>query len=115
MHILIENGTGKGKKLLDLTQCELSREQKQALLGLHAFTGNDYVSSSFRRGKTQCWKLIQENAEFLEIFSELGQANDVSENQIAGLEKFVCSLYGEKRLTSVDNTRRKILEELHER
>ena len=108
LHILIENGVGKGKKLLDLTQCELSPEQKQALLGLHAFTGNDYVSSFFRRGKSLCWKLIQENAEFLEIFSELGQASDASENLIAGLEKFVCSLYGEKRLTSVDDARRKI-------
>ena len=116
LHILIENGTGKGKKLLVLTKCELSLAQKQALLGIHAFTGNDYVSSFFRKGKVQCWKLIQENVEFLEIFSELGQVNDVSQSVIAGLEKFFCSLYGEKKLTSVDgefHVHR--LEEFHER
>ena len=43
-------------------------------------------------------KLIQESAEFLEIFSKLGQANNVSEDLVAGLEKIVCSLYGEKSL-----------------
>ena len=36
------------------SSCELSQEQKKALLGLHAFSGNDYVSCIFRKGKQLC-------------------------------------------------------------
>ena len=47
LKVFIGNGTGEARKLLDLTPCDLSRVQKQALLGLHALSGNDYVSSFF--------------------------------------------------------------------
>ena len=69
---------------------------------MHAFTGNDYVSSFLRKGKQVCWKLINDSAKFLQIFGELGSQDSVSESNAAGLEKFVCSLYGEKRLSSVN-------------
>ncbi len=42
--ILIGNGTGKYRKISDVSACKLSGKQK-ALLGLHFFTDNDYVSS----------------------------------------------------------------------
>eukprot|EP00112_Aurelia_sp_Birch-Aquarium-sp1_P025967 Seg893.4 transcript_id=Seg893.4/GoldUCD/mRNA.D3Y31 product="hypothetical protein" protein_id=Seg893.4/GoldUCD/D3Y31 len=49
--IFIVNGTGKSRRLLDLSACDLSNQQKQTLLGVHSFTGNDYVSSFLRKGK----------------------------------------------------------------
>ena len=72
---------------------------------MYAFTGNDYVSSFLRKGKQVCWKLIKDSAEFLQIFGELG-SQKLSESTAAGLEKFVCSLYGEKRLSSVNRVRK---------
>ncbi len=35
VHVYIDNGAGKNRKLLDLTSCNLSCIQKQALLGVH--------------------------------------------------------------------------------
>ena len=92
----VYNGAGKNRKVMDLSSCSLSKYQKRALLGMHAFTGNDYVSSFLRKGKQVCRKLIKDSAEFLQMFGELGSQDYVSESTAAGLEKFVCSLYSEK-------------------
>ena len=42
--IFIDSEPGKNRKILDLAACELSAFQRKALLGLHAFSGNDYIS-----------------------------------------------------------------------
>ena len=76
--IYVDNGAGKNRKVMNLSSCSLSKDQKKALLGMHAFTRNDYVSSFLRKGKQVCWKLIKDNAEFLQIFGELGSQDSVS-------------------------------------
>lgn len=108
LHVYIDNGTGKSRKLLDLAACDLTTIQKQALLGMHAFTGNDYVSSFFRKGKKVCWKIIKDSQEFLDAFCNLGSADNLDENTRAVLEKYVCALYGEKQVSTADDARRKI-------
>ena len=45
----IDNNTGRNRRILKLSVCELSQEQKKALLGLHAFGGNDFVSCIFQQ------------------------------------------------------------------
>ena len=59
-----------------------------ALIGFRAFTGNDCVSSFFRKGKETCFKVLQENQKFKSILD---------------LEEFVCKLYGSsaKRVNKV--------------
>ena len=47
--IWIGYGTGDNRKVLKLNSIDMDEEKKLALLGFHAATGNDYVSSSFRR------------------------------------------------------------------
>jgi hypothetical protein len=108
LHVFVDNGTGKSRKLLDLTACDLTTIQKQALLGVHAFTGNDYVSSFFRKGKKICWRIVKDSQDFLNAFRSLGSADSVDENTRAILEKYVCVMYGEKQISSVDDARRKI-------
>ena len=44
----------------------------------------------------------------MQIFGELGSQDSVSESTAAGLEKFVCFLYGEKRLSSLNRVRKTI-------
>ena len=47
--VFIDNGTGKNRKIIEMTSSQLSAEEKKALTGVHAFSGNDYVSSFFGR------------------------------------------------------------------
>ena len=51
VQVLIDNGSGKDRKVIDITSSTLPDEQKKALIGMHTFSGNDYVSSFFQKGK----------------------------------------------------------------
>ena len=42
-------GTGESRKIFKLGSVDMSNELKSALIGFHAFTGNDYVSSFFKK------------------------------------------------------------------
>ena len=106
--ILIDNGSGKNRKIIDVTSSGLSPDQRRALLGMHAFSGNDYVSSFFRKGKLAVWKTVTKNNAFVELFSSLGTEVTVSEELVRRLEWFVCSLYGYPRIQSVNEARRKV-------
>ena len=64
LFVYIDNGAGKNRKVLDLSSYSLSKDQKEALLGMLAFTGNDYVSAFSRKRKQVCWKLTKDNADF---------------------------------------------------
>ena len=79
LEIYTDNGSRKTRKLLHLNSCSLTSLEKTALVGLHAFTGNDYVSSFLRKGKPLCWKIASANPIFLDIFSQLGTESHVSE------------------------------------
>ena len=57
--VYIDSGTGKYRQDLHLGKQSLGQIQREALLGMHAFTGNDYISSFFRRGK----KTMLENSD----------------------------------------------------
>ena len=82
--------------------------QNIALLGLHAFSGNDYIASFLQKGKSAFWKLVKGNEEFQEIFTELGRENRASANLLLGLQMFVCNPHGKKRLLPVNEARRAI-------
>ena len=56
--VFIDNGTGKSRKLIWLGGINLSHEKCKALPGIHAFTGNDYVSPFFKKGKEMLWMVI---------------------------------------------------------
>ena len=77
----------------------------QALVGLHAFTGCDSVSWFAGVGKAKPFNLFRKHADFVDIFT-LGREWRVSD-ELAGLEKFCCSLYGRDE-NSINNMRSKI-------
>ena len=106
IHVLVDNGTGKSRKVIDIgTSPTLPNIQKQALIGLHAFSGNYYVSSFFRKGKIAFWKAMLKRAEFIELFAGLGVTTNLSGTSAINIEKFVCFLYGDQRIASVDELR----------
>ena len=82
----------------------MDEEKKLALLGFHAATGNDYVSSFFRRGKEKAWKLVEKYSRFKTMFSSLGNSWEINEDNLRVFEEFVCHLYGGKG-KSVDKLR----------
>ena len=92
--VLVNNGTGKARKIIDVTSSTLDLEKRKALIGMHAFSGNDYVSSFFRKGKVAFWKAMLKRQEFIRLFAELGSSPQVPDHISQGLERFVCALYG---------------------
>ena len=48
-NVFIDNGVGKNRKIIDMSTTMLSSQQRHALTGVHAFSGNDYISRFFRK------------------------------------------------------------------
>ena len=101
--IYIENGTGNAKNIFEISDCSLSEEQLRAVMGLHAFSGNDYIACFFRKGKKTCWRTASKG--FMELFSCLGETYNLDPNQKDEIEKFVCALYGKPKLKKVNKPR----------
>ena len=108
IQIFIGSGGGKDRKMLDLGLRDLTIQQKRALLGMHAFTGNDFVLCFLRKGKQMCWNHIKSDPQHLKLFGSLGEEIHASEEVLLSLEKFVSKMYGEKGVTDVNTARSKI-------
>ena len=102
---LIDNGTGKSRKV-DISSTGLSLTECHALASIHAFSGNDYLSSFFRKEKQCFWKKVKSNPKFVYLFSKFGLSNEVDEELSEEVEEFVCSIYGFPSLMSVDEVRK---------
>ena len=89
-------------RYIDITKivCAIGLQVCKALLGLHAFTGCDSVSSFAGIGKVKPLKILRKNDEFQEVFARLGEEWSVTEELFGKLEAFVCALYGAKKGTS---------------
>ena len=95
----------KNRRVLALNKCDLNDQQRNALVGVHAFTANDYIASFLRKGKQLCWKQVHKDEEFLDLFAALGTEINVTEAQYISLEKYVCRIYGEQRVKQVNEAR----------
>ncbi|XP_057306368.1 uncharacterized protein LOC130644684 [Hydractinia symbiolongicarpus] len=84
---------------------KLGKNICMALPAYHAFTGCDYTASFSRKGKIRPFKLLEKNESVQDVFKQLGTNLDVTDDAFATLEKFVCSMYGKRNLSSVDEAR----------
>ena len=105
--LFIDYGCGKNRRAVQLSNITMSEREKDALLGYHAFSGNDYLSAFFMKGKAVGWKCVQKKESFIEIFSEFGNTFDLNQTVSSLLEEYVCSLYGYND-GSLNSTRSKI-------
>jgi len=105
LKIIIDHGSGKGRRFLDLSQCQLTELQKRALLGIHAFSGNDYVSSFFRKGKKTWWTLIKDDENMQKVFAELGNEQQLSSVVFDGLQICTCAIYNQRRCKRINEAR----------
>ena len=103
-HFFIDSGSGKNRKGFLLNEINLNDDIKNCLIGFHAFTGNDYISSFYRNGKAVCWKVLENNPKFLKAFQDLGTSWELTDETFELLEEYVCKLYG-CREDNVDQVR----------
>ena len=105
--ILFDTGHGNKKRLINITRLSqhYSEQMCEAMLGLHAFTGCDSVSSFKGVGKIRPLKLLLKSPAHCDSLKHLGEDWNVDENLISGCEKFTCALYGKARYDSVDEVR----------
>ena len=99
--IHLDNGTGVKRNNIWLGALQFKDEILNTLIGFHSFTGNDYVSSFFRKGKQVCWKVFVSDSKFQTFLSAFGAFGELSQEIANGMEEFVCCLYGfrEKDIT----------------
>ena len=105
-YIFVDNGTGKNRKRVRIDSSTLSLKQQKALVGFHAFTGNDYVSSFMRKSK-RVWKTVEKDNTMLDFLGQLGEGQLTDETHKEA-KKFVCTMYGDKRVQNVNELRGKL-------
>ena len=59
-----DNGSGDHRKIILLNELDLSQTRSLALINFHSFTGNDYISSFFKKGKEKYWKVVENFPKF---------------------------------------------------
>ena len=95
--VFIVNECGYNTEHYKLSDFETVIECTSALLGLHAFTGNDYVLSFFKKGKEKCWKIMRKSQKVENTFGKLDkELVNLTDELFSHLEEFICKLYGYK-------------------
>lgn len=113
--IVLDDFHGNGqRKWYPLSKVDLDEDIIDALIGFHAFTGNDFVSSFFRKGKNTCFKLLSSSSKFKEAFSLLGSSWDLTDDIFYQLQSFVLHLYGMKKAVDVDAARYKLFKKKYD-
>ena len=72
--------------------------------GLHAFTGSDFTTSFYRKGKVKPLEVLEKDQDgtLIEFFCKLSSKEDPDQSKA---EEFICSLYGIKGLKNVNEAR----------
>ena len=71
VRVFLDSGVGKSRKIVDLTSSTLSSIKRRAVVGLHAFSGNDYVSAFFQKREKI---ILESNVEAQRIREHLCKA-----------------------------------------
>ena len=79
------------------------------MLALHAYTRCDTTSAFKGIGKVKPIRVLQKKPRFQEVFGQLGQSWEISENLFQELEHFTCLLYKVTTVTEVDELRYQML------
>ena len=78
--VLVDYGNVKNRKGVWLNPIDFDDKIRAALIGFHAFIGNDYFSSFFKRGKQGCFKVMKQCDEFINAFRLLGENWELPRN-----------------------------------
>ena len=81
----------------------------QALLGFHAYTGCDSVSSFSEREKTGTLKHMNKDKQAMDIFINLGKSWDIIQLVYDTLQAFTCRMLLDMYASSSKTTKVKVL------
>ena len=95
-------GTQTRTRLIDISNVAASvgPDVCKTLLGMHDFTGCHTVRGFAGKGKIRALKILKANAEFKEVFAQLGVQWNLPPNVHVKLEEFVCKLCATRPATS---------------
>ena len=113
-YFFIDSVSGKNHKGFRLNEINMDSEVKKSLIGFHAFTGNDYVSSFYQKRKFLCWKILEKNPKFLEAFQDLGSTWELDDKTFELLNEYVCILYGYQK-KDVNQVRYQLFQKKYEK
>ena len=77
----------------------------EAMLGLHALTGCDSVSSFKGIGKLKPLKLLLKSPTYCDTLRDLGDGFKVDDDFLEGCERFICIVFGKAKFDSVNEER----------
>ena len=82
VHIYLDNGTGKNRRIIDVTEMANSfgPDYSSALLGLYVFTGEDTISAFKGKGKVLPLKKMQKYLRFSKHFNSLALIGNLQMN-----------------------------------
>ena len=86
----------------------LGQEVCSALPGYHAFSRCDSTSVFTRRGKISGFKLLNEDESSRSTVAGIGQSFSISAEHPAKGEQAICTLYGKKQHSSVNDVRHRM-------
>lgn len=103
--IYIKSGTKARTTYTDIQNMAkmLGNEKCEALLGLHAFTGCDTVSSFAGKGKISALNLLHKHPQHIETLRTLGSSWEISDELLIRLESFTCQMYSSSTTTKKVN------------
>ena len=78
-----------------------------ALPAFHALFGCDYTAAFSRKGKFRPFKCLENSKEAQCAFSNLS-VDLPSRQEVSDIEKFICALYGKRKLNSDNDVRSQI-------
>ncbi|KAI9559499.1 hypothetical protein GHT06_013493 [Daphnia sinensis] len=93
---------------------KLGSPLSEAIPGFHAFTGCDYCPAFSRKGKIGPLRILESSVSFQRAFSTFGSHETLPQWVSEEVEKFVCHMYGKKRLNSVDDARLEAFKKVYE-
>ena len=76
-----------------------------ALPAFHDLFGCDYTTAFSRKGKVRPLKRLKNSEEVQCAFANLSAVLPSIKEEVSDIEKFICALYGERKLDSVNDAR----------
>ncbi|GFO01033.1 DNA damage-inducible protein din7 [Plakobranchus ocellatus] len=83
----------------------MSKQLRDAIIGLHAFTGCDSTSCFTGKGELKALNMLQGDQDLQDTFSRFGTLETISSQDMQVIETFVCQKYGKPSHTSVDKVK----------
>ena len=105
--VIMDCGSGNHRRLINVTNIVEGMENIPnlaiSMLGFHAFTGCDFTSSFYRKGKVRQLDILFKSSEYATTFADL--SNPDAELNMENIEAFVCEMYGLKQTKTINQAR----------